>query len=143
MAINNILLYNTALSGYISGQLAGSYQIDPTQADYAGNVSQAVIFATAMDAAIAPDIAATPQPATTGPISTTSTNGIAIPPTTAAITEAIIVKPQLLQALCFGFSFQRYQQTTPAVPAANFTVAIAAIKAIYFQTLLSASYSAT
>lgn len=66
---NNALLYNAALNGYLAGALAGAPQSDPTQLDYKPIVDQAVVFATAMDAAIANDAVATPQPAGTPAIS--------------------------------------------------------------------------
>lgn len=134
---NNALLYNAAFSGYLAGALAGAYQTDPTQADYAPIVNQAVVFATAMDAAITNDAAATPQPAGTPPISIAGGAAIVGAGTTPLV-EAQSVKPGLLQMLCFGMAFQRY---TTGLAAGNYTTLIAAIKAVYFQTLLSGVYT--
>lgn len=134
---NNALLFNAALNGFLAGALAGGFQTDPVQADYAAIVNQAVVFATAMDAAISNDAAGTPQPATTPGISIAGGAAI-VPAGSTPVFEAQILKPQLLKDLCFGFAFQRYQ--TGAV-AGVFTAAIAAIKAIYFQTLLSGVYT--
>ena len=125
MALNNNLLYNAALSGFVSGAVAGANQTDPTvvtpaAADYAALVGMGVLFATAMDAAIAPDVVATPQPAGSGPISV-GTPGVAIAPTTGAIQEAETGKIQLLQALCFGISFQRYPYQPQGMTNAQFT----------------------
>jgi len=135
---NNILLYNAALSGFVSGALAGAYQIDPTQADYAAIVNQGVTFATAMDAAITFDTAGAPQPPGTAGISVIAT-GVAIAGAgSTALVEAQAIKPQLMQNLCFGFAFQRYGT---GLTSTAFTVAVAAIKAVYFQTLLSGLYT--
>lgn len=134
---NNALLFNAALNGYLAGALAGAYQTDPTQADYAPIVNQAVVFATAMDAAIAVDLIAAPQPAGTPPISIAG--GAAIVGAGASwLIEAQAIKPGLLQSLCFGMAFQRY---TTGLTAGNYTTLIAAIKAVYFQTLLSGVYT--
>lgn len=147
MATNNILLYNAALNGFISGQLAGS-QIDinaaPATTDFSTVVALGVIFATAMDVAIPPDIAGSAQPTGTGPISVTAT-GVAIVPSTSAITEAQAVKPQLLQALCFGYFFQKFQANFPTPSASSFVSSIAqpilAIKAAYLAAVGSALYT--
>lgn len=134
---NNILLYNAALNGFLSGALAGAFQTDPVQGDYTTIVSQAVIFATAMDAAIPNDNVGASQPVGTAAISVIGT-GVAITGGgTSALVEGQAIKPQLLQMLCFGFAFQRYATGT----APTYTTAIAAIKAIYFQTLLSGLYT--
>jgi hypothetical protein len=134
---NNALLFNAALNGYLAGSLAGAFQSDPVQADYAAIVTQGVTFATAMDAAIATDTAGAPQPATTPGISIAG--GASITPSgSTAVFEAQSLKPTLLQSLCFGFAFQRFGT---GLPAGNFTAAIAAIKAVYFQALLSGVYT--
>jgi hypothetical protein len=149
MATNNILLYNAALNGFLAGQLAGT-QIDtnttPATTDFTAMVAQAVTFAVAMDAAIPNDNAGGAQPAGTGPISVVTT-GVAIAPTTSAITEAQAVKVQLLQALCFGYSFQKFQANfvSQASPPISFATIIAqpiqAIKAVYLAAVASAIYT--
>ncbi len=142
MAISNVLLYNAALNGYLAGALAGAPQSDPTSLDYKPIVDQAVVFATAMDAAIAMDNVGAPQPAGTTAISVAGGGGVGVaitPAAGSALIEAQAVKPQLMQALCFGAAFQRF---TTGLSAGNYTTLIAAIKAVYFQTLLSASYAA-
>jgi hypothetical protein len=144
---NNILLYNAALNGFVSSQLAGS-QFDvsasPAAADFLTIVAQGVVFAALMDAAIPTDDAASPQPAGTGPISVVTT-GVAIVPTTSAITEAQAVKTQLLQSLVFGYFFQRFQANFPAPSSTNFaaslTAPIAAIKAAYLAAAAGAIYT--
>jgi hypothetical protein len=137
MAVNNALLFNAAFNGFMAGAFAGSYQTDPTQADYAPIVNQAVTFATAMDAAIPTDTAGSPQPATTTGISVAG--GAAIQPAgSSAVVEAQSLKPSLLQALCFGAAFQRY---ATGVPSSQFTAVIAALKAAYFQAALSGAYT--
>lgn len=134
---NNALLINAALNGFLSGAVAGGLLFDPTQADYAAIVNQANTFAVAMDAAISNDAAGTPQPAGTPGISVAG--GAAIQPAgSSAVLEAQAIKPQLLQSLCFGAAFQRF---TTGAPAGQFTSMIAAIKALYFQTLLSGTYT--
>ncbi len=134
---NNILLYNAALSGFLSGVIAGSYQTDATQADYASIVNQAVVFATAIDVAIATDTVGSPQPPGTAGIS--AGGGVAITGAgSSALVEAQTIKPQLLQSLCFGFAFQRY---STGLISSTYTTAVAAIKAVYFQTLLSGLYT--
>lgn len=134
---NNALLFNGALDGFVSGALAGSYQTDPVQADYAAIVNQAVVFATAMDAAIPTDTAGSPQPPGTPGISVAG--GAAINPSgSSAVAESQALKQSLMKDLCFTFAFQRYG--TGQV-AGTFTTAIAAIKAIYLQTALSGVYT--
>lgn len=120
----NVLLYNAALNGYVAGALAGAYQTDPTQADYTAIVNQANTFADAVDTAFPNDtnISNVPGP---GP-------GTALVPSNQAITAYQAQRVQLLEMLCFGFAFQRY---TTGVAAANFATAIAAIRAVYLQTL--------
>jgi len=134
---NNILLYNAALNGFISGALAGAYQVDPIQADYTAIVSQAVVFAAAMDAAVPLDWGFGPQPPGTIEISNPDSTARTAAANSAQV-EAQTIKPQLMQALCFGFAFQRY---ITGLPSTTFTRGIAAIKAVYFQTLLSGLYT--
>jgi len=118
----------------------------PAAADFLTIVAQGVVFAALMDAAIPTDDEASPQPAGTGPISVVTT-GVAIVPTTSAITEAQAVKTQLLQSLVFGYFFQRFQALAnfPAPSSTNFaaslTAPIAAIKAAYLAAAAGAIYT--
>jgi len=152
MALNNNLLFNAALSGFLAGALATSNQTDlvalnanpptvPAPADYAALVAMGVLFATAVDTAISGDVAATPQPAGTGPISVGSP-GVAIAPTTGPILEAQTFKIQMMQMLCFGVSFGRYpsqpSDMTNAQFQAQYAANITAIKNIYFEAAVSA-----
>ena len=134
---NNALLFNAALGGYLAGVLAGTNQQDAVQADYAPIVAQAVTFATAMDAAIATDTAGAPQPATSTGISVAGGAAI-VPAGSTAVFESQQLKANLLKDICFGMAFQRF---ATGIPAANFTVLIAAIKAVYFQTVLSGVFT--
>ncbi len=134
---NNQLLYNAALSGFLSGVLAGAYQTDSVQGDYTAIVNQAVVFATAIDASILTDTIAAPQPAGTPGISNPDGTAVTAAGSTGLV-SAQSVKPQLMQALCFGAAFQRY---ITALPSSNFATVVAAIRAIYLKTLLSGSYT--
>ncbi len=123
---NNLLLFNAALNGFISGAFAGGYPVSATPSDYDAIASQALVFATAMDAAIANDasISAAPGTATTGAGS-------------SALVEQQSAKPALLQSLVHGITFSRYQTGSLA---SVFTTEIAAIKAIYTQLLTKAVF---
>jgi hypothetical protein len=134
---NNALLFNAALAGFASGMLAGQNLTDATQADYAAIATQAAQFATEMDSLIANDLAASPQPATSTQISIAGGAAI-VPAGSTSVFEAQSAKVGLLQALCFGYAFQRFQ--TGAL-AASFATGCAAIKAVYFQTILSGVFT--
>lgn len=132
---NNILLFNAAFSGYLAGALAGGNLTDNVQADYLNIVSQASTFAVVMDAAIPTDAVGTPQPPTSINISLVGGAADAVvAPTFSGITESQSSKPQLMEALCFGAAFERF---ATGQSGTVFTVLVAAIKAAYFQTILS------
>lgn len=128
-AAHNNLLFNAAFNGYLAGALSGGNLIDSVQTDYAPIVNQASLFATAVDAAIPNDAAATPQPAGTKPISLAG--AAAIVPDNSSTVEAQKAKTQLLFKLCFGNAFNRY--STDASAQTAFATSAAAIKAAYFE----------
>jgi len=135
MAINNILLYNAALNGFMSGAFAGGWPTDPTATDYDALATQAQTFATAMDAAIAND-AAGPAAISQGPGPTVGQAVVAAG--TSALVEAQSAKPALLFGIVFGVTFSRYQT---GAAAAVFATSVAAIKAIYTQCLTKANFT--
>ena len=57
MAVNNAILFNAALNGFLGGTFSGRYLTDPVGADYAPAANAAEAFATAVDAAIPLDAA--------------------------------------------------------------------------------------
>jgi hypothetical protein len=127
MALNNILLYNAALNGFMAGAFAGGWPTDPTAADYADIADQAETFAVALDTAIANDA------------SISQAGGAAVVGAgTSALVEGQAAKPGLLQAIVFGVTFSRYQT---GAPASVFATSIAAVKAIYTECLTKADFT--
>jgi len=105
MATHNVQLFDAALAGYLGGAVNGHTQTDPTAADYAGLVTSAVNFATAVDAAIPADAAL-------------------ITP----VDKYTLSHVNLLKSLCNEIS-----ASGASTPQANFAVTAAAIAALYSQ----------
>jgi len=135
MTINNVLLFNAALNGYLSGAMVGSNLTDPTSIDYAGIVTQAKNWATELDSLIPTDTAGAPQPSTSVGIS--AAGGAALPTATStAVYESQLQKCGMIEMLSMGIAFQRY---ATGQLAAAFTVQATAVKAVYFQGVTAAS----
>ncbi len=135
MVINNVLLYNAALSGYAAGMVAGAYLSDATQADYDVASAQARAFALEVDGAIPTDTAAAPQPAESTGIS--QAGGAAIsPPGSSGVQESQALKTSIMWGLAFAAGFQKYNT---GATAAQFATQAAATKAFYFSLVLQGS----
>jgi hypothetical protein len=129
MTINNAVLFNAALNGYLSGAMVGSNLTDPTATDYAGIVNQAKNWATELDSLIATDTTGAPQPA--GSIGISAAGGASLPTATStAVYESQLQKTGMIQMLSMGIAFQRY---ATGQLAASFAIQAAAVKAAYFQ----------
>jgi hypothetical protein len=133
---NNALLYNAALNGYLSGAMVGANLTDATSSDYGKIVTQAQAWAAEIDSLILTDTAGAPQPAGSTGISVITT-GVAITPTTStAVYESQLQKTGLIQMLSMGIAFQRY---ATGLAGTTFATQAAAVKALYFEAVASAS----
>jgi len=137
---NNNLLWNAAVNGFIAGALAGANQTDPngtsppTPTDFATLATLAGYFAGAVDTAIANDN------------TISAANGTASPNAgSSGLVEYQSSKPQLLYALCFGVTFQRYPYFPAGMTGAQFqalySANIATVVAIYTQALTAGVYT--
>jgi len=133
---SNALLFNAALTGFMSGMIAGQPIVDAVQANYAAAVAEAAAFATEIDSLIATDTAGSPQPV--GSIGISIAGGAAIIPVATAPFESQVAKASLMQALSFGAAFQRFKTGDTAV---SFLTLASAVRAAYFQTVLSGVYT--
>lgn len=128
---NNALLFNAAYVGYLGGLLAGQNLQSAVSADYALSVTQAQQFATALDGAIANDLAASPVPA--GSVAISIVTGAAIVPAgSTAVFESQNGKLGLIQQLSYSSAFQHF---TTGQLAASFATQVAAIRAAYLQAV--------
>jgi hypothetical protein len=132
MAINNKLLYNQALNGFVVGSVAARNIKDPTAAHYATLVAEAVQYAIEVDAAIPNDNAGARA------ISTVATGAALVAePGNAAQTNAQVSKLQLVFGLVQAARFGSYRAPAVADAAATHAVRAAAIAAVYNETVAS------
>lgn len=125
MANNNNLLFNAALGAFVSASVFQRNIVDPTAADSAALVAQGVQFATEVDAKIPNDALIS------------AGGGGALPPTTAAITDAQASKVSLLYGICQAVRAAQFQNPAVPVPAASFSIVATAVAALYTETVAS------
>lgn len=124
MAINNDILYNAALVGFMSGLLGGRDVRTLSAGAITSINSQAVTFATAVDALIAEDAT----------ITTGGGDASQLLPTTSDIASATLAKANLLTELCKAAVEGRnapaaaaQPSTVPAAIVAAYTAFIASL----------------
>lgn len=113
---NNTLLKNMAYVGFISGCLQGRKITSSTAADYADLKAAALVFAAAVDTAIAND-------------ATISTGaGLIVLPTTDDDQGNELAKGALLCNICAGVMAGAWQESTTS---ADYSTQVAAVAALY------------
>jgi hypothetical protein len=125
MVTNNPVLFNAAIAGMAAGILAGRASTDPVAADYVAIKNAAVVFATAVDTAIAAD-------------PTLSAANATLPPATAAEANGQATRPAMMAELCKSYFSTRSLtgNTTTDTTAATYTTAVGAIVAQYTEMLV-------
>jgi hypothetical protein len=113
---NNTLLKNAAYSGFIAGCLQGRKISSTTAADYADMVAAALVFAAAVDTAIANDA------------TISGGTGIILLPATDDEEGAVMAKSMLMHNICAGVMAGAWAESATT---ADYSTQVAAIAALY------------
>lgn len=124
--MNNELLYNAAIAGFIAGNMAGRSPDSEVSGDYTNLVDAAEAFATQLDSDIAEDA------------TISQAGGNALAPTTAAIAQAQAGKTQLLASIVQAITSGRFYTSETAADYANLADVCAAQYAAGIAALLTA-----
>lgn len=116
---NNQAIYNAALNGAFSGQLAGAQQVDGTTGDYASIGNVATAFAKEVDSLIAA-------------VANLTAGGASVVQATAAEAATQLAYTSIIFGLSFGYWFSRRGTDTTA---ADYAVGAAALVAVYNQAI--------
>jgi hypothetical protein len=149
MTTHNALLWNSAISGMLAGNLSDRYltavnsgtppALGTPDVSYAALATFATTFATDNDAAVAPDIVGTPQPAGSAPISaSTPSAGSAIVPSTGlgGVVQAQYGKTRLMESIVLGVMEGKYaSQPLPTGTLAQLTALSSVIAAEYLASV--------
>jgi len=140
---NNVLLYNAGIVGYLAGHVRGRRltkvnsgtppSIGTPDPSYAALASEAVQWATALDAQIETDTQGSPQPLDTQGISVVTAGvGVAIAPTSVGsptggqVAQAQLAKARLMEMLSLAaFETRYYAQPSREAPTSEELVTLA------------------
>jgi hypothetical protein len=116
MTTNNTLYFNMAYAGFIAGVEQGRKITSSSTATYSDIAAAALVFATAVDAAIPNDAAVS------------GGGGLILPPTTDDIQGAEFGNGLLLYGICAAVMAGAWQESTTS---ADYSTQVAAIAALF------------